>query len=57
MYWEDLGRKKQKKIKKDWQLLLAQVPIFKKNEILYHHFNGVMEESKVDKYIPFSIFS
>ena len=29
IYWGDLGRKKQEKKKKDWQQLLAQVPIFK----------------------------
>ena len=27
MYWSDLGRKSRKK-EKDWQQLLAQVPIF-----------------------------
>ena len=31
MYWEDLGRKSRKD-KKNWQQLLAQVPIFKKKK-------------------------
>ena len=30
MYWGDLGRKNQEKKPKDWQRLLAQVPIFEK---------------------------
>ena len=34
MCWEDLGRKKQEKEKKDLQQLIAQVPIFKKKKIL-----------------------
>ena len=31
MYWGDLGEKAEKK-RKDWQQLLAQVPIFKKKK-------------------------
>ena len=32
MYWGALGRKKRKK---DWQQILAQVPIFKKKKKVY----------------------
>ena len=32
MYWRALGRKNRKKKTKDWQQLLAQVPIFKEKK-------------------------
>ena len=35
MYWGDLGRKSRKRKKKDWQQLLAQVPIFKNTVDFY----------------------
>ena len=39
----ELGRKKQEKKKKDWQQLLAQVPIFKKKQCYSKEANTITQ--------------